>query len=92
MRGSTPLLPPNIFGDLMTELQIRKENDMNICPTLERLVLDLHKSREIANKHLANLRYARKKIGILEMEIRNLKEQLRVEREFKKLTRKDDAK
>ena len=50
---------------------------MQTCPTLERLVIDLHKSREIANKHLANLRHANKKIGVLQMEIDTLELEIR---------------
>ncbi len=59
---------------------------MQTCPTLERLVLDLHKNREIANKHLANLRYANKRIGVLEDRIKNLELDLEAEREVKRLT------
>ena len=56
--------------------QVRDDSTMSCCPTLEHLVLDLHKSREIANKHLANFRYSERKIGLLNTEIKELKVQI----------------
>jgi len=51
--------------------------DMHICPTLRTLALDLQKSRELANKHLANVTYYKKKVSLLEDEVRILKQHIR---------------
>jgi hypothetical protein len=46
-----------------------EEKDMQCCPTLEKLAIDLHEVREKLNLSTANLRYARKKVALLEQQL-----------------------
>ena len=58
------------------------ELNLHICPTLKKLVVDLAKSRETANRHLANLQHYQKKVEELKVEL----EIERSKNEYRKLS------